>query len=143
VPISAVHALGVFVEHGRSGYRKNMKLIYIVGPYRASGQWQIFQNIRRAEAFALQVWQMGAACICPHKNTEYFNGAAPDSVWLDGDLEMVRRCDAILCVPGWEASSGSLGEVALAKQLGLPIFRSIEELRKWLDQPPCSNVVSG
>jgi hypothetical protein len=119
-----------------------MKLIYVAGPFRASGQWQIFQNIRRAEALALQVWQMGAACICPHKNTEYFNGAAPDRVWLDGDLEMVRRCDAILCAPGWEASSGSLGEVALAKQLGLPVFKSIEELRNWATEPVPSDAVS-
>ncbi|MGA2232273.1 MAG: DUF4406 domain-containing protein [Tepidisphaeraceae bacterium] len=109
-----------------------MKLIYIAGPYRGAGQWQIFQNIRRAEALALQVWQMGAACICPHKNTESFNGAAPDRVWLDGDLEIVRRCDAILCAPGWESSSGSLGEIALARELGLPIFYSLEELAKWM-----------
>jgi hypothetical protein len=119
-----------------------MKLVYVAGPYRASGQWDIFQNIRRAEALALQVWQLGAACICPHKNTEHFNGAAPDRVWLDGDLEMVRRCDAILCSPGWESSSGSLGEVALAKQLGLPIFQSIEELRNWLAEPLPSEAVS-
>jgi len=119
-----------------------MKLVYIAGPYRGSGQWQIFENIRRAEALALQVWQMGAACICPHKNTEHFNGAAPDRVWLDGDLEMVRRCDAILCAPGWESSSGSLGEIALAKQLGLPIFPSIEELRNWLTESARSDAVS-
>ena len=131
-----------FAAGRRISYGETMKLVYVVGPYRGSGQWQIFQNIRRAEALALQVWQMGAACICPHKNTESFNGAAPDRVWLDGDLEMVRRCDAILCVPGWESSSGSLGEVALAKQLGLPIFQSIEELRNWLTDPPRSDAVS-
>ena len=112
-----------------------MKLVYVVGPYRGSGLWQISENIRRAEALALQVWQLGAACICPHKNTAYFNGAAPDHVWIDGDLEMVRRSDAIICVPGWEQSVGSKGEVALAGQLGLPVFHSIDELRHWMTEP--------
>ena|ERR1700722_14294113 len=112
-----------------------MKLIYVAGPYRASGEWLISENIRRAEAIALEVWKMGAACICPHKNTSFFGGACPDHVWLDGDLEIVRRCDAIVCVPGWERSVGSLGEVALAKQLGLPVFQSTSELKKWLVEP--------
>jgi len=109
-----------------------MKLIYIAGPYRAKGEWQVVENIRRAEAIALEVWRLGAACICPHKNTAFFNGSLPDQVWLDGDLEIVRRCDAILCAPGWERSVGSLGEIALARQLGLPVFNSTVELKEWL-----------
>jgi hypothetical protein len=111
-----------------------MKLVYVAGPYRANGEWFIYENIRRAEAVALEVWKMGAACICPHKNTAFFNGACPDQVWLDGDLEMVRRCDAILCVPGWERSVGSLGEVALAKEIGIPVFQSVEELKSWIKE---------
>ena len=109
-----------------------MKLIYVAGPYRGASEWDVVQNIRRAEALALAVWKLGAACICPHKNTALFGGAAPDEVWLEGDLEMLRRCDAVICTPDWSRSAGAIGEVALARQMGIPVFETIEELEMWL-----------
>ena len=109
-----------------------MKLVYVVGPYRAPCEWEVLQNIRRAEEVALRVWTAGAACICPHKNTAFFGGAAEDSVWLEGDLEMVRRSDALVCVEGWNRSTGASGEVALARQMKIPVFEQFEDLVDWL-----------
>ncbi|MGL4514789.1 MAG: DUF1937 family protein [Lacipirellulaceae bacterium] len=104
-----------------------MKVVYVAGPYRADSEWEIEQNFRRAERVALQVWLAGCACICPHKNTARFGGAAPDDLWLEGDLEMVRRCDAIVCVDGWERSIGAQGEVRLARSLGIAVFETIDD----------------
>jgi len=109
-----------------------MKLVYLAGPYRAASEWELVQNIRNAEALALQVWQSGAACICPHKNTALFGGAADDSVWLEGDLEMMRRCDAVLCTDDWRRSQGAREEVRIATELNIPVFFKIEEMRLWL-----------
>ncbi len=109
-----------------------MKLVFVAGRYRAKTEWQVFQNIRKAELLALELWRLGLSVICPHKNTEMFGGAAPDDVWLKGALEMVRRCDAVVCTPDWEESEGARGEVALAKEIGLPIFFSIDEAKEWL-----------
>lgn len=113
-----------------------MKLVCIAGPYRAPTEFQVVQNIRRAEELALQVWQAGAACICPHKNTAFFGGAAPDSVWLNGALEMVKRADAVICTADWRASVGATDEVKLARQLGIPVFETVEELQLWLASQP-------
>jgi hypothetical protein len=88
------------------------------------------QNIRKAEAVALQVWRKGVACICPHKNTAFFGGAADDSIWLEGDLEIIRRCDALVCVEGWQTSKGSLNEIAAAKRDGVPVFECIEDFKQ-------------
>lgn len=68
-----------------------MRVVYIAGPFRAENAWEIEQNIRRAEEAALELWRAGAAVLCPHTNTRYFQGAAPDHVWLEGDLELLRR----------------------------------------------------
>jgi hypothetical protein len=65
---------------GQKDYRAGMKLVYVAGPYRGKGEWEVVQNIRRAETLALAVWKLGAACICPHKNTALFGGAAEDSL---------------------------------------------------------------
>src|SRR2546421_1117370 len=99
-----------------------MKLIYVAGPYRAGSEWEVVRNIRRAEAVALEVWKLGAACICPHKNTALFGGAADDAVWLAGDLEMMRRCDAVICTDCWEESKGTVEEVRVAREMGMPVF---------------------
>ena len=109
-----------------------MKLIYVAGPFRATNSWDMEANIRRAETLALEVWRAGAAAICPHSNTRFYQGAAPDEVWLDGDLEMVRRSDALVMTPDWERSSGARGEHDLAVGLGIPVFYDIEGLRIWL-----------
>jgi len=99
-----------------------MKLVYIAGQYRANTVHGIVKNIRKAEKVALKYWRKGYAVICPHKNTALFDGSAPDKVWLDGDLEILKRCDIIVMMKGWEKSSGSIAELKLAKELKLEII---------------------
>lgn len=51
--------------------------------------------------------------------------------WLDVDLNLVRRADAVLRLPG--ESVGADMETAEAKSCGLPVFTSIDEARVWLE----------
>ncbi len=95
------------------------QVAYVVGPFRAESHWEIEQNIRRAEAYALELWLQGYAVICPHTNTRFYQGAAPDEVWLTGDLEILSRCDIIAMLLGWEKSSGSVDELKKARECGL------------------------
>jgi hypothetical protein len=67
-----------------------MKRAYVSGPYRADTQEGIDQNIAEAREIAVALWRMGYSVFCPHLNTAHFDGLAPDSVWLEGDLEWVR-----------------------------------------------------
>lgn len=97
-------------------------VIYVAGPYRGPDNYAIHRNICDAEKWALKLWQAGLAVICPHLNTAHFQGAAPDHIWLDGDLELMRRCDAVFMVPGWNRSTGATVEHGEAARLGMPIF---------------------
>jgi nucleoside 2-deoxyribosyltransferase len=100
-----------------------MKLLYVAHKIRdPRGPWFMLQHMREGEAVALALWQMGAAVICPGKNTEFFDGAAPDEVWLKGDLEMVKRCDAVVMSPNWTTSKGAHGEKEFAEEIGKPVF---------------------
>lgn len=105
-----------------------MKVIYVAGPFRGPSAWAIEQNIRRAEELALEVWRAGYACICPHTNTRFFQGAAPDHVWLEGDLELVCRCDALLLTEDYARSSGARAEREYAVARGIPVFESLQTL---------------
>src|SRR5436309_15845129 len=87
-----------------------MKVVYVAGPFRGKSYWDQENNIRRAETLALDAWRLGCAVICPHTNTRFFDGAVPDSVWLDGDLELLKRCDAVLMTPDWLKSTGASAE---------------------------------
>jgi len=109
-----------------------MKVIYIAGPFRGPNSWAIENNIRRAEALALEVWELGAAAICPHANTRFYQGAAPDTQWLKGDLAILDKCDAVMCTLDWTRSVGARGEVDRARELGIPVFYKLEDLEDWL-----------
>jgi hypothetical protein len=43
-------------------------------------------------------------------------------MFIDGDLEILSRCDAIYMLRGHEKSDGAKGELDLAKRLGLEIL---------------------
>ena len=109
-----------------------MKVVYVAGPFRGPHSWAIEQNIRRAEDLALEVWRLGAACVCPHANTRFFQGALPDKVFLDGDLAILQRCDAVLMVSAWEKSVGSQEERREAIRCQIPVFYSLPDLAEWL-----------
>lgn len=104
---------------------------YLAGPFRGRNSWEIAQNIRRAEALALEAWQQGVAVICPHANTAHYQDAAPDEMWLYGDLAILARCDVLLLTPDWARSSGATAERDFAIARGMPVVTTIAELKAW------------
>lgn len=108
-----------------------MKVIYIAGKYRDSrGEWFVQDHIREASIAALFVWQHGAAAICPHRNTALFGGypGCPDETWLKGDLEIIKRCDAVWAIHNWKDSVGATSEVGWARHNNIPVLFSRQEV---------------
>lgn len=99
-----------------------MKIAYIAGPFRASNYYEQELNVRDAESVALELWRMGFAVICPHANTRFFQGAAPDRTFLDGDLELIRVSDCVVMIKSWYNSAGAREEYAHARRLSKPVF---------------------
>lgn len=107
-------------------------VVYVAGPFRGKDHYAIHKNVERAEALSHEVWAIGAAAICPHTMTQHFQDSLPDEVWLKGDIELLRRCDALVLVEGYERSSGTKAEVAYALDHNIPVFFSVEELAQWM-----------
>ena len=105
-----------------------MRVIYIAGPYRAATPYLVEQNIRSAEAMMLAVAELGLTALCPHTMTRFLDGTGTDEYWLAATLELLRRCDAVLLCYGWERSAGTLGELAEARAMGLPVYETVFEL---------------
>lgn len=108
-----------------------LKVVYVSGPFRGKNAYEIRQNVRAAEAVALAIWKAGMVAICPHLNTANFQEVLPDDRWIQGDLEILRRCDAIRMVRGWTRSKGALKELALAEGLGLPVLYTHADMIAW------------
>ncbi len=115
-----------------------MKVAYIAGPFRAENAWLVEQNIRSAEAVGFRVAELGAMPLIPHTNTRFFDGTLTGQFWLDGIMELLRRCDAVVMCPGWRESKGSVEEATVATKLRLPVFQADgygfeAAFTKWLD----------
>lgn len=96
-------------------------VIYVAGPFRAETPWKVEQNVRRAEGFALALAQEGAVPLCPHAMYRHFDKSCPDQFWLDATLGLLARCDALMLLPGWKRSSGSVAEREWAEAHGMPV----------------------
>ena len=109
-----------------------MKLLYIAGPYRGKSYNEIYHNVHAAREVAESVL---TCCpdwfpITPHLNTAYMDGVADDQVFLDGDIELMKRMDAILMLLNWAESSGARHERDIAVELGIKIYYSFAQLRR-------------
>ena len=99
-----------------------IKVIYVAGAYRAENDFARHLNCRKAELAALKLWTNGWAVICPQKNTEHFDGTLVDGRFLEGDIEILKRCDAIYMLNNFESSDGAKKELQVAKDIGLEII---------------------
>ncbi len=123
-----------------------MKVIYTAGPIRKGNIWE---NVAQADDAMLALMMAGFSVINPmlscwagaasDENLEAIRcGCRPHPLahggfrklgaepWLTMDLELVKRSDAVLRLPG--ESSGADGEVAHARSLGIPVFHSVDEV---------------
>lgn len=107
-----------------------MKVVYVSGPYRGSSHWEVARNIERAREAARRLWSLGVVVICPHANTAMMDGDGID--FLAGDLELVRRSDAVVMLEGWEASEGARREREEAIRCGIPVYLGVEEAERAL-----------
>jgi hypothetical protein len=107
------------------------KLIYIASAYTASTAEQIENNIRTQIWAGHAVIDMGHVPVVPNLN--HFMDAIQRrtySEWMACDFALIKRCDAVLRLPGH--SPGADREVELAQGIGLPVLKSLSELREWL-----------
>lgn len=98
--------------------------VYIAGPYTNG---DVAVNVRSAYEAANQLADLGFAPFVPHA-THFWHMLFPRryEFWLELDREFLPCCDAVLRLAG--ESNGADGEVAQAKELGIPVFEDAAAL---------------
>jgi hypothetical protein len=101
-----------------------MAHIYVAGPY-STGDTML--HIRAAIKAADALMVAGFVPYVPHL-TGFWHVISPKPYedWMELDMAWLRRCDAVLRLPG--ESSGADREVALAAGLDMPVYTDLGEL---------------
>ena len=106
------------------------KLVFISGKYTADTPKEIERNIQVARKANIAVWDAGFTGISPHMNTARFEKDCSCKYfeYILGDLHILKRCDAVYQLEGWQTSMGAQVEWLVAKMLKIPIVASTTEL---------------
>ena len=98
--------------------------IYVSGPYTKPDP---VENTHKAIQVGNRLRDAGHFPFIPHLTLLWHSVTPkPYDFWMEYDFEWVKACDAVLRMPG--ESSGADREVALAEQLGIPVFYSEADL---------------
>lgn len=120
--------------------RRRNTIVYVAGPYAGKGRlrllrwWRQRNNIRRAYQTAKRLWQEGYTVICPHTNTAWMDDACSRESFLEGDLRILAKCDAVVLLPGYANSEGTKGEIKFVFENDIPVFENVDALEEWVQE---------
>lgn len=100
---------------------RRVEIVYLTGNYSKP----------RKEFFdlATSLWVAGFTVYCPHLNCAGFEAVQfEQSELLLGNLEILKRCDALFTSPDWNGSPSSIVEHQLAQMLKIKTVYSIPSL---------------
>jgi hypothetical protein len=114
------------------------RLILVAGPYRSGtgdDPVRMAQNLAVLETAALQLWQAGhlpvigewlALPLIRTAGGRHIADAVHQAFLYPVAERLLSRCDAVLRLPG--ESRGADQDVRLARERGLPVYFSLEEV---------------
>ena len=104
-------------------------VVYIAGPITNG---DTLAHIGNAMRWANKLFRMGFAPVVPHLNC-YIHAVLPltHAEWLEWDIAMLRRCDAVFRFGLDTPSSGADEEQDAATMSGIPVFTDIAVLSAW------------
>lgn len=107
-------------------------LIYVAGPYSAASEEERIANTEQAMLAAWRILGRGHHAFIPHL-THFFDvyvermagERLAGETYMQWDFAILRRCDALLYLA---PSPGADRELALARELSLPVYLSVDEI---------------
>jgi len=121
--------------------KRKIKRVYIAGLLTPRGIWSVnpaidyLANVRNMVRAGLDVFFAGFVPFIPALDFQIFL-ALRDGERITEPMikryskDWLEACEAMLLTPGWRKSTGTLAEMEFAKELHIPIFESIEDLKK-------------
>lgn len=114
-----------------------IKKVYVAGaitPYPSEHPvFGFLGNIKRGVRASLEVLLAGLVPFSPFLDFQYCfylrgNESITEKMIKDLSMEWLKVSDAVLVLPKWKKSGGTKAEIAIAKDLGMPIFYNLEDI---------------
>jgi len=120
-----------------------MKVICVVGRcHDARGAYFALSNIWKAQETMGHIWFMGGIPFYPQGASLLLEGilGVPQERFLQGNLELVRRADAVYAMESFAKSPEAQLMVEEALKLSKPVFYKAKELDTYLESRPVPEV---
>lgn len=111
----------MMVGSQKSTFEFRKRLIYLAGPLTDDDETIQRNNILFAVAVAAELRSRGCIVVSPHEMGYHHPESLTYEGWMTHGLEILKRCDWLILLPGWEWSKGTKREVEYAKKVGLVI----------------------
>ena len=120
---------------------KKIETVYVAGLLTPRGAWSKnlaidhLLNQRKMIRYALEVFFAGFDPFVPAFDHAFWMVMNDDEFITEAMIKRysktwLGKCDAVVLTPGWQKSPGTLKEIEKAKELGIPVFESLQELIK-------------
>lgn len=113
--VSDLSSLGLWEE-----YQQGIRRVYIAGPMSGHDDY----NYHSFNAIAEELKESGLSVMNPAILPKGFT----ESQYMDVALAMLKTCDTIYMLPGWEDSLGATVEYHLARKLGMTLIHHVGEI---------------
>lgn len=131
----AIHAIMEVMKPAKRA-RSTALRIFVSGPLTHGDP---FHNVHAAVHVAGALVARGFVPFLPHIYPLWdMIAPRPYEDWMRLDLAWLEVCDAVLRLPGF--SPGGDREVERARDLGIPVFHSVEEVEAWAKGDRVENV---
>lgn len=113
--------------------------IYVAGAYSSDNVIGVLNNINIGIRLSTILLLKGFSPFCPWLDFQFHlslreNEKLNVEDYYKYSIDWLKVSDALLLVPGWENSKGTLKEIKVAKSLLIPVFETVEELENYRNE---------
>ena len=122
-----------------------IKKVYVAGLLTPRGAWSAnlaidhLINQRKMTRYALDVFFAGYDPFVPAFDHQFWMVMNDDEFITEAMIKRYSKtwleaCDAMVLTPGWQKSTGTLIEIKHAEERGIPVFKSLGELKAFSEK---------
>ena len=109
-----------------------MERVYVAGAYSADNVIDVLKNIGKGEKACAELFSLGYAPFCPWHDKSFITDRPYDQFtvqqFYDYSMVWLAVSDIMFVLPNSENSKGTQAEIKKAKEIGIPICYSIDEI---------------
>ena len=110
-----------------------LKRIYIAGAYSADNVLNVLNNIRKGIRASTELLLAGFAPFCPFLDYQFQlmlreNETLTVEDYYQYSIAWLEVSDAVLVLPDYKNSKGTLAEIKKAKELNIPVYYNFKDL---------------